>query len=204
MAPSPSAAWSMFCAMIVSACDDCVPGSSWFIATFIAARTSGGRSVEVRTIRERTLSKNDDGIGRSYLSPLSRAEWVRVRPPFKPCMRISRTRLTRWSSGRGMRHLRILNRAAQAKESQGFEEGTPPRRRLRCHQTGPRTLQEQPAEALFDILVDVREVVRRVAGAKVLRPTAEHRVHIRNDDAEVRVTPRPAGQGSDPRPYPRH
>ena len=26
MAPSPSAAWSMFSAMIVSACADCVPG----------------------------------------------------------------------------------------------------------------------------------------------------------------------------------
>ena len=41
-------------------------------------------------------------------------------------------------------------------------------------------------------------------GAEVLRPAAEHRIHLRNDHAEVRVTPRPAGQGPDPRPHPRH
>ena len=29
-------------------------------------------------------------------------DWLWVRPPFKPCMRISRTRLTRGSSGRGI------------------------------------------------------------------------------------------------------
>ena len=38
------------------------------------------------------------GIGRSYFSPASRR--VTVRPPFKPCMRISRTRLTGGRSGR--------------------------------------------------------------------------------------------------------
>ena len=58
MAPSPSAARSMFCAMIASACADCVPASSRDMATFMAARTSGGRSVDVRTTSDTTLSKN--------------------------------------------------------------------------------------------------------------------------------------------------
>ena len=51
IAPSPSAAWSMFCAMIVSACADRVPPGSAVIAVRIAARTSGGNSVEVLTMR---------------------------------------------------------------------------------------------------------------------------------------------------------
>ena len=62
IAPSSVAARSMFCAMIASACDDCVPAGSWEPAAFIAARTSGGRSVEVRTIRDTTLSKKDGSI----------------------------------------------------------------------------------------------------------------------------------------------
>ena len=62
IAPSPEAAWSMFCAMIVSACDDRVPGCSAPIAPFMAARTSGGRSVDVLTIRSSTLSKNPGSI----------------------------------------------------------------------------------------------------------------------------------------------
>src|SRR5688500_4041114 len=47
----------MFCAMIDRACADCVPADSVSIATFIAARTSGGRSVDVRTMSASTLSK---------------------------------------------------------------------------------------------------------------------------------------------------
>jgi hypothetical protein len=62
IAPSPSAARSMFCAMIASAWPDCVPACSCAIATFIAERTSGGRSVEVRTMSETTLSKNPGNI----------------------------------------------------------------------------------------------------------------------------------------------
>ena len=50
MAPSLSTARSMFCAMIVSACDERVPSGSDTSACFIAARTSGGRSVEVRVM----------------------------------------------------------------------------------------------------------------------------------------------------------
>ena len=57
IAPSSSAARSMFCAITASACEDCVPSRSWPMATFIAARTSGGRSVDVRTTRASTLSR---------------------------------------------------------------------------------------------------------------------------------------------------
>jgi hypothetical protein len=62
-------------------------------------------------------------ISGSYLSPLSTAEQVSGRPPFTPCIRISGTRLPRWSSGRGMGHPRIPNRAAQAKELEDFRKG---------------------------------------------------------------------------------
>ncbi len=48
--PSQLAAWSMFCAMIVSACPARVAASSVSSASPIAFRTSGGRSVEVRVM----------------------------------------------------------------------------------------------------------------------------------------------------------
>src|ERR1035437_133110 len=57
----------MFWAMIVRACDDWVLSGSVARAVFIAARTSGGRSVEVRTMSCNTLSKNE-GIASSILS----------------------------------------------------------------------------------------------------------------------------------------
>ena len=114
---------------------------------------------------------------------------MKARPPFKPCMRISRTRLTRWSSGRGMHDPRILNRAAQANEPEGLEEGTRPRHRPPRGQTRPRALEEQPAESAFDVLVEVGEMVRRITRAKVLPPAAEHRIQLRDHEAEVRVTP---------------
>ena len=52
----------MFCAMMVSACADCVPAGSASRVAFIAARTSGGRSVEVRTMSSSTLSKKEGSI----------------------------------------------------------------------------------------------------------------------------------------------
>ena len=67
MAPSPSAARSMFCAMIVSACAGRVPAGSAPCATFIAARTSGGRSVEVLTMSWSTLSKNEGSMRESII-----------------------------------------------------------------------------------------------------------------------------------------
>ena len=57
MAPSSLAARSMFCAMIASAWLDCVATGSWARAIAIAARTSGGRSVDVRMINDTMLSK---------------------------------------------------------------------------------------------------------------------------------------------------
>ena len=66
IAPSLSTARSMFCAMIVSACDDRVAAGSSTSACFIAARTSGGNSVDVLTMRSRTLSKNLGSITSQY------------------------------------------------------------------------------------------------------------------------------------------
>ena len=57
MAPSLSAAMSMFSAMMAIACAALVPGTSCPVARVIAARTSGGRSVDVRVMRSTMLSK---------------------------------------------------------------------------------------------------------------------------------------------------
>ena len=103
-----------------------------------------------------------------------------------------------------MRHPRILNRAAQAYEPKVLEEGTLPRFGPTGSQTRSCALEKQPAESPFDILVDVSEVVRRIARAKVLSPPAEHRIEIRNDDAEVRVAPPAGSQRSHTSAHPRH
>ena len=55
----------MFCAMIVSAWAERVPVSSCPMAALTAARTSGGRSVDVLTMRSRTESKNCGSIRQS-------------------------------------------------------------------------------------------------------------------------------------------
>src|SRR5258706_14840387 len=73
IAPSLSDARSMFCAMIVSACDDRVPSGSPTSAVFMAARTSGGSSVEVFTISCRTLSKKLGSITTQYTDRGDRA-----------------------------------------------------------------------------------------------------------------------------------
>src|SRR6266851_4754769 len=71
IAPSLSDARSIFCAMIVSACDARVPGGSASSDVFMAARTSGGRSVEVRTISCSTLSRKAGSMRAVYLPPAS-------------------------------------------------------------------------------------------------------------------------------------
>src|ERR1035437_6028241 len=59
MAPSSSAAMSMFDRMMSSACEDCVPGVSPPAVFDIAARTSGGKFVDVwMTNSNKLLAKN--------------------------------------------------------------------------------------------------------------------------------------------------
>jgi hypothetical protein len=70
-------------------------------------------------------------------------------------------------------------------------------------QTESSTLEEQPAESPCDVLVEVGEVVRRVPRAKVVTPTTEHRIEVRNDGAEIRVTPSPGRQVSHASAHPR-
>src|SRR5262245_50784237 len=110
-------------------------------------------------------------IGRSYLSRRVSAA-LSIRPPFKPCVRISRTRLTRWSSGRGMHHHpRVTNRAAQATESQSFEEGAAPSLGTTSAESRASPLQQQAAQPFLHVSVELDELARRIARAKVLRPT---------------------------------
>src|SRR5712691_8225337 len=78
MAPSLSTARSMFCAIIVSACDDRVPAGSLTSAVVIAARTSGGSSVEVLTMSSSTLVKKEGSIPGSILNEGPMARWQKA------------------------------------------------------------------------------------------------------------------------------
>jgi hypothetical protein len=60
----------MFSAMIVNACAERVPAGSLSTADFIAARTSGGRFVDVWTMSWRTLSKKDVSMATSIIQRL--------------------------------------------------------------------------------------------------------------------------------------
>jgi hypothetical protein len=88
-----------------------------------------------------------------------------------------------------MRHPRILNRAAQADESQGFEEGAAIVGAIAKEPTRSSACAPQGVEPVFDVAVDVMKLRRRVTCAKVLRPAAEHRIDVRNDTAQILVTP---------------
>ena len=66
MGPSTPAAWSMLTPIIESACPDRVSGGSRSVAAFIAARTSGGSSVDVLTISSSMLEKNSGNMGPEY------------------------------------------------------------------------------------------------------------------------------------------
>ncbi len=64
IAPSLFAARSMLVAMIFNACAERVPSGSPSMATLMAARTSGGSSVDVLTMRSRTESKKAGIMGK--------------------------------------------------------------------------------------------------------------------------------------------
>src|SRR5215469_18118550 len=55
MGPSSSCAISILARMMLNACEDCVPGVSLSVANDMAARTSGGRLVEVWVISSSRL-----------------------------------------------------------------------------------------------------------------------------------------------------
>ena len=77
--PSQDSAWSMFCAMTVSAWFDREPAGSVPSAVVMAARTSGGRSVEVRVMSSTMLSKNAGSIMKQY-TPARTARMARGAP----------------------------------------------------------------------------------------------------------------------------
>src|SRR5215210_4069485 len=89
-----------------------------------------------------------------------------------------------------MRHPRILNSAAQADESEGFDEGTTPLERLAGSEPRAHAFPQQATQTVFDKSVHVVRLRRRVPGTEILRPAAEHGIEIRNDSAEILVTAR--------------
>ena len=88
-----------------------------------------------------------------------------------------------------MRHPRVLDRAAQTTEPQGFEEGTTPLSRAAGTETSPRAFAQEATQPLLDVAVKVMKLRRRIARAKVLTPPTEDGIQIRDDGAEVLVTP---------------
>ena len=95
-----------------------------------------------------------------------------------------------------MRHPRISNRAAQADEPQGFEEGTADLDARRDTPTRASARAPQGVETVRHVPIDMVKLGRRIARAKVVRPAAEYRIHVRNDAAEILVAPRSGRQGS--------
>ena len=88
-----------------------------------------------------------------------------------------------------MRHPRILNRAAQADESQGFEEGAAAIGLISKSATRAGARAPQGVKPVLDIAIDVHKLDRRIARAKVLSPAAEHGIHVRDHAAEILVAP---------------
>ena len=86
-----------------------------------------------------------------------------------PLQAAPRTRLTKWSSGPGMRAPRILNGPAQAIEPEGFEEGTTPDIGPASAKTTPCAFDEQGAQSLRHVAVHLDKLRRRVPGRSCIR-----------------------------------
>lgn len=69
---------------------------------------------------------------------------------------------------------RILNRAAQATESQGFEEGTTPDGGPAGMETTPRSRDEQCVQSVLDAPVHLDKLRRPITRAKILSPRSSH------------------------------
>src|SRR6185295_5669714 len=96
------------------------------------------------------------------------------------------------------------NRAAQADESQGLEEGTVPAPRITGTKAAVGPFESQAEKPFLHVPVDVSEFHRRVPRAKVLPPAPDDAIHVRNDETQIDVTPLPRGQLAHARAHPRH
>ena len=68
----------------------------------------------------------------------------------------------------------------------------------------PCALTQQAPQSHHDVLIQLVELARRIARPKVRLPTADHRVHVGNNDANIGVTAASRGQLPDTGPHLRH
>src|SRR5690606_23017756 len=134
--------------------------------------------------------------GRFYLPARRRFFFdEEVEPPFKPCVRISRTRLTDGRSSSGMRGSRVAYGPSQAIEPEVVEEVARPFNRFTCPHVPPLSLHHEAHETSLDVAVHPVELLRRVLRAEVIAPSPKDRVHVVNQDANVlHAVPASTGQ----------
>ena len=99
---------------------------------------------------------------------------------------------------------RIVHRPAQAVESQSFEEGATPRAGRTSAKAAPGSTDEQGVQPVFDVAVHRQEFGRRITRTKILAPSAEHGIHVRDDAPDILTESRPLGQVSHASTHPPH
>jgi hypothetical protein len=99
---------------------------------------------------------------------------------------------------------RILNRPAQASETESLEEGTPPAVRLTGSQLGAGTLHPKAGEPIDHEAIDLDKLEGGIPGAEVGTPSPEHGIEIRNHGSHILVTASTGRQLPDPSPDPGH
>src|SRR5262249_12169901 len=105
-----------------------------------------------------------------------------------------------------LRSLRVLDGPAQAVEPVAFdEEIVRPSSSLARALVATLPLHEEALEPPSHVAVDLLELVRRVAGAEVVAPAAQHRVQAADQHPHVlHPVPAPSGQLLHALPHPLH
>src|SRR6516165_2661248 len=99
---------------------------------------------------------------------------------------------------------RILNRAAQAIEAQGFKEGTVPPFGLARSKLGTGALDPEAMEPRHHESIDLDELEGGVARPVVGPPAPVHEIEVRNDGPHIRMAPAAGGQLPNPGADPPH
>src|SRR3990172_9694773 len=105
-------------------------------------------------------------------------------PPFKPCVRISRTRLNGGLLVQ-LARLRVAYCPAHPVQAQVPKPLPRPGFGAASAQVTTMALHEESAKTLVDVLVELVELPRGVPGAEVVAPAAQHGVQVADDDPDV-------------------
>ncbi len=117
----------MFCAMIESAWPARVAGSSWRSARPMAARTSGGRSVDVRVMRSTMLSRKAGSIWSSIIRGSHEVPCRARSPRRSPGARRCVLRRADAAGGRELPHQRPCRSAPSLSSPRSRSRRPPPR-----------------------------------------------------------------------------